>query len=77
MSAITAWFVLRDMGVKVKPYTMPEERATLARFISSADDTKTYLVVVNDHVLTVKNGVVFDKANTNRRTIVEGFIEIE
>lgn len=77
MSAITAWCVLRDLGVKVMPYTMPEERTTLSKFISSADGRKTYLVVVNDHVLTLKNGVVFDKAKTHRRTVVEGFIEIE
>lgn len=76
MSAITAWFVLRDFGVPVKPYAMPDERSTLSKFIAGVDAEKTYLVVVNNHVLTIKNGVVFDKANTHRRTVVEGYIEI-
>lgn len=75
MSIVTGWGVIRDFGVKVGPITLLEKRLTIAKFLPRLDAGKTYIVVVNNHVFAVKDGIIFDKALTHRRTVVEGYIE--
>lgn len=76
MSAITGWCILRSLGVKIKPYQILETRTTLANFLNKVCVTKTYLVVLKDHVLTIKKGLVYDKGCTEATEIIEGFFEI-
>lgn len=76
MHSLAGWHLINELGFTVSPMMLTEKRITLSKFISGLPANKTYIISVKDHWLAVKNGVVFDKANTSPRTIVGHFFEI-
>ncbi len=76
MTAVAGWCVLRDLGVSASGMRRPCARMTLARFLSRLDSTRTCIIDVNEHWLSVRAGIVFDKANTHPRTVVRNYIEL-
>lgn len=76
MTAVGGWCVLRDLGVPASSMRRPGERTTLAKFLSRLDSTRTYIIDVNEHWLSVRAGIVFDKAVTHPRTVVRNYIEL-
>ncbi len=76
MSMLTARSVLLGWGVQTGKFSVPCRRTTLAQFVAQAEGNRDYMVSVRDHVVSIKGGVVFDKARTPGRAVVVAYVEV-
>lgn len=76
MNGIAAWCLLRDMGYQISSMKSGG-RATLKRFLPTLDPKKVYIISVTEHWFAVRNGEVFDKANSHPRCEVGYYIEVD
>lgn len=76
MSMLTAWAVLQGWGIQVGKFTVPSKRITLSHFVAHACSGCDYMVGLRGHVLSIKDGAVFDKAQTPGQSMVQAYIEV-
>ena len=76
MSMLTARSMLQSWGIRVGEFLVPDRRITLAQFAAVARVDRDYMVSVKDHVLSIRDGAVFDKAGTVGRSIVCAYVEV-
>lgn len=79
MATLEIWSAAKLLGAWPSPITSfePSERPTLARFTSQLDPAGRFILLVKDHCIGVVQGRSHDRANTHRRSVVEGFFEVQ
>lgn len=69
----------RHLGVQLtqfEPIYIDEKLPTLKKILPHLTPSKSYILSVNEHVLSIRSGVVYDKAATHPRTVVHAAAEV-